>query len=89
MHLHLEFEHFALKLGMTVSYAWNIPFCLCWHVLLSVMYDHKSTAVHSWLDVFTVILYLRKYGLVTRRLGEDLVPIGSIPGSATQLMSLG
>lgn len=40
-------------------------------------------------DVFTVMLYLRKYGLVVSRLGGDLIRIGSVPGSATQFMSLG
>lgn len=70
--------------------AWSRPLSLWWwHVLLSVTCDHTSSAVHSWLDVFTVILYPRKYGPVTSRLGGDSAPTASIPGSATQLMSLG
>lgn len=51
--------------------------------------NHTSSAVHSWFDVFTVILYLRKCGLVASRLGGESVPTASIPGSATQFMSLG
>lgn len=90
MCLHLEFECFASKLEMATSYAWSRPLSLWWwHVLLSVMCDHTSSAVHSWLGVFTVILYPRKYGLVTSRLCGDSAPTASIPGSATQLMSLG
>lgn len=88
MCLHLELECFASKLEMT-SYAGSRPLSLWWHVFLSVTCDHTSSAVHSWLDVFTVIFYLRKYGLVTRRLGGDSVPTASIPGSATQFVSLG
>lgn len=85
MCLHLEFECFASKLEMTASYAWSRPLSLWWwHVLLSVTCDHRS-----WLVVFTVILYPRKYGLVTRRLGGDSAPTASAPGSATQLLSLG
>lgn len=89
MCLHLEFECFASKLEMATSehgvdlwvYGGGMFYCL-WC-------DHMSSAVHSWLDVFTVILYPRKYGPVTSRLGGDSAPTASIPGSATQLMSLG
>lgn len=79
MCLHLEFECFALKLEVTTSYAWSRPLSLWWwHVLLSVTCDHTSSAVHSWLGVFTVILYPRKYSLVTSGLGGDSVTTASI-----------
>lgn len=88
--LQLELECFASKLEMTTSYAWSRPLSLWWwHVLLSVTCDHTSSAVHNWLDMFTVILYPRKYGLVTCRLGGDSVPTASVPSSSTQFMSLG
>lgn len=60
-------------------YVGGMYYCL-WRVTTGAQ---QYTAV---LDVCTVVLYPRKYGLVTSRLGGGSAPTA---GSATQLMSLG